>query len=442
MTKAHVRFQAKKVGYALAIPQRDTLLEEIDGYNKTLEELLAANDRIAQLSQQTSGRNFKPRIPKPLLQFWRHADKIFSLLADAWRCQCKSLHCAKLWLKQRTTAAVDMRLVLRFCHGTQRCIHIKLADDCAPLGSTRAPGVPMRLPLRPISQGANTPTISVQRTQATHVMSGHTCGATITRTATRVSIAGMPATQQSASVTVAKDLVREGLCETVHCGPQPARDDCYGYLIDLDSDRQYSVTNANDPQFVSATDAITLSSVLRSQPSSTTLNRMQRYSIAATVVSSVVQLESTPWACRWEAEMVHLPKSASPSPSQDLAADHPYILTDFGASKPPSDDTFKALGIVLLELCFGKPLDDHPLWQNPGFAAARTSPMMRYFVATQWMDDVVGEAGEQYSHALKWCFQQAPASIANEKWRADFAQSVAWPLQECFESMQPRQSGP
>jgi len=64
--------------------------------------------------------------------------------------------------------------------------------------------------------------------------------------------------------------------------------------------------------------------------------------------------------------------------------------------------------------------------------------MMRHFVATEWMKDVCGEAGEQYASAIKWCFQQAPSLAAGEKWRVDFAQAVAWPLQECLESMQPR----
>jgi len=442
MARAHAKFQAKKVAYALAIPQRDTLLEEIDSYNKTLEELLTANDRIAQLSQQTSGRTFKPRIPKPLLQFWKHADRIFSLLADAWKCQCKDLHCAKLWLKQRTTAAVDMNLVLKFCHGTQRCVHIKLAEDCALVDSTQTLAVPMRLPPRPIGQGPNTPAIMVQRTQATQIINGHSCGATITRTATRVSYTGVCAQPQPVPQgAAAKDLATNGLCETIHCGSRTP-DDCYGFLVDHDSDRQYSVSNTSDLDTVSAADATTLFKVLETQANSTTLTRMQRYSIAATLVSSVVQLESTPWACNWDAEKVHFPRKAATSPSQDLVADYPYILTDFGASSRPSGvDTFKALGIVLLELCFGKPLDAHPLWQNPGFAAAKTNPMMRHFVATQWMDDVIGEAGENYANALKWCFQQAPASMVDDKWRADFAQSVAWPLQECFESMQPRNSG-
>lgn len=435
MARAHARFQAKKLVYTLAIPQRETLIEEIERYNRTLEETLVANDRIAQLSQQTSPRAPKSRIPKPLLQFWKHADKIFSLLANAWRCQCKGLHCAKLWLKQRTTAAVDMRLVLKFCHGTQRCVNIELADNDTTVWSGQTPGVPVRLPLRPISQGPNTPAVVVQRTQTAQIVSGHACGATITRTATRVSYAGVSALQQHAGMPALKDLVADGLCETVHCGSQG---DCYGLLVDHDSDRQYSVSNTSDLNTVSAADATTLSSVLSRQISGSTLNRMQRYSIAATLVSSVVQLESTPWAPRWEADKVHFPKSDPAIPSQVLMADRPYILTDFGTSKPPRDDRFKALGIVLLELCFGKPLDDHPLWQNPGFAAAKTNPMMRHFVATEWMKDVVGEAGEQYANALKWCFQQAPASTADEKWRADFAQSVAWPLQECFESMQPR----
>jgi hypothetical protein len=67
----------------------------------------------------------------------------------------------------------------------------------------------------------------------------------------------------------------------------------------------------------------------------------------------------------------------------------------------------------------------------------KTNPLIRQFVVSEWLKDVEGEAGEQYANAVRFCLQQAPTSLKDEKWRVDFAQSVVWPLQQCHESMQP-----
>lgn len=87
------------------------------------------------------------------------------------------------------------------------------------------------------------------------------------------------------------------------------------------------------------------------------------------------------------------------------------------------------------------PLDQHELWQQAGFSAAMTNPMMRHFVAFEWSKDVEGEAGEQYASAVRFCLHQGPAVLQDEKWRTEFAQAVVWPLQQCYESMQPSKRG-
>ena len=67
--------------------------------------------------------------------------------------------------------------------------------------------------------------------------------------------------------------------------------------------------------------------------------------------------------------------------------------------------------------------------------------MMRHFVACEWSKDVEGEAGEQYASAVRFCLHQGPAVLQDEKWRTEFAQTVVWPLQQCYENMQPSRRG-
>jgi hypothetical protein len=69
MSRSYATLQAKKVAYAFTIPQRESLLEEIESFNAKLENVLVANDRISGLTRQTATTPSKPRIPKALLQF-------------------------------------------------------------------------------------------------------------------------------------------------------------------------------------------------------------------------------------------------------------------------------------------------------------------------------------------------------------------------------------
>jgi len=360
---------------------------------------------------------------------------MFKLLSEAWKCQCKGLHCAKLWLKQRISATVDMELMLQFCHGARKCVHMQLADDAFPgCGSNSA--VSIRLPLRPISQQHGTPSITVQHANSLAKASANSGSVTVTRVSSRVSWASslqQPQQQQQASTPPnIRDLSAQDLCDAIKVADNTVGvGECYGHLIDRSTDRCYTFSNISGPSsaMLAASDAKLCDILDGSVP--VVLTRMQRYSIAATLASSLLQLETTPWAQNWESRDVHFAHDTV------LEYDHPFFLARLDATPTTKDDSFKALGTLLLELCFGIPLDQHVLWQQPAFAMAKTNPMMRHFVAHEWLKDVEGEAGEQYANAVKFCLQQAPTSLKDEKWRVDFAQSVVWPLQQCHESMQP-----
>jgi len=433
MYRSYASLQAKKIAYAFTIPQRDALLEELDSFNARLESVLVANDRISGLTRQSVSKPTKPRIPKSLLQFWRHADCMFKLLSEAWTCQCKSLHCARLWLKQRIVATVDMKVMLQFCHGARKCVHIQLADDQLP-GSGSSSAVSIRLPLRPIAQQHNLPSITVQQTSSFAKASANSSCVTVTQTSSRVSWASghQQQNQQGTALPLIRDLGAHDLCDTIKVADSSIGvGGCYGRLTDHSTDRCYTVSNLSDQSTsISAASDVKLCDILDGG-TPVVLTRMQRYSIAATLASSLLQLETTPWAQTWESRDVHFAHDTT------LEYDKPFFLSRLDATSTAKDDSFKALGTLLLELCFGKPLDQHILWDQPAFAMAKSNPMMRHFVAHEWLKDVEGEAGEQYANAVRFCLQQAPTSLKDDKWRADFAQSVVWPLQQCHESMQP-----
>ena len=433
MHLSYASLQAKKIAYAFTIPQRETLLEELDSFNARLESLLVANDRISGLTRQSVSKPTKPRIHKSLLQFWRHADCMFKLLSEAWTCQCKSIHCAKLWLKQRIVATADMKVMLQFCHGARKCVHIQLADDQLP-GSGTNSAVSIRLPLRHIGQQHGVPSIAVQQTSTFAKSSASSSSVTVTRVSSKVSWASGHQQQHQQAMTLPsiRDLSAHDLCDTIKAADNIIGvGECYGSLTDHSTDRCYTVSNDSEPSAPSSTTSDAKLCDILDGSTPVVLTRMQRYSIAATLASSLLQLETTPWAQTWESRDVHFAHDTV------LEYDRPFFLSRLDAKCATKDDSFKALGTLLLELCFGKPLDQHVLWDQPGFAMAKTNPIMRGFVALDWLKDVEGEAGEQYANAVRYCLQEAPTSLKDEKWRIDFAQSVVWPLQQCHESMQP-----
>lgn len=434
MSRSFATLQAKKVAYAFTIPQREALLEEIESFNAKLENVLVANDRISGLTRQTvSIAHSKPRIPKSLLQFWRHAESMFMLLSQAWTCQCKGLHCARLWLKQRLRETADMKVTLQFCHDTRRSVHLRLADGPTYSPMCKNPSAPLRLPLRPISQQFAVPSITVQSTHTAMKNSSSATTVTVSRTDSRVSWAsGVHQQQQQAVLSPSIDLSARNLCETMQTTVGVG--ECYGGLTDIASDRYYTVSALDSPSHTAST--VTLANVIDGS-TSITLTRIQRYSIAATLASSLLQLESTSWSKGWTADDVHFAHDPNAGPGTPLEYDNPFFLAHFGPSAATIDDRFKSLGTLLLELCFGRLLDQHDLWKQPGFSMAKTNPMMRHFVACEWSKDVEGEAGEQYANAVRFCLHQGPAVLKDDRWRMDFAQAAVWPLQQCYESMQP-----
>lgn len=96
----------------------------------------------------------------------------------------------------------------------------------------------------------------------------------------------------------------------------------------------------------------------------------------------------------------------------------PCILTRFdtvpNTQLNRKDRSFTTLGIVLLELRFGKRLEDHRLWLNPLYTPDIADPMIRQTVACVWLEDVHGEAGEDYARAVDWMLRQAPSVLKGE----------------------------
>ena len=135
-------------------------------------------------------------------------------------------------------------------------------------------------------------------------------------------------------------------------------------------------------------------------PSMTQKTRLQ---LAATLASTALQLQMTPWlSSKWSAKDVLF---------HDCIPEHPYVTKSFSkdSSQPeqPNADTTSPvgmfrnesifnLGVLLLELTLGKPLDCFKSPQDPQI-------FTDYFIARRLAETLAEEASFGYADAVKAC---------------------------------------
>lgn len=182
-------------------------------------------------------------------------------------------------------------------------------------------------------------------------------------------------------------------------------------------------------------DALTLDHILSSNFEGR-LNRRQRYSISLLLASSVAQLQFTPWLRTGltKEDVLFFPcendvccvSYHEPFIRQGFPLDHAAT-----SNTEANDCNFSSLGILLLELCFGQRLEDHPLRKKYPAGTGDAKQAFNLMAALKWSQSVVDEGGNDYASAVKWCF--TGASNANGSWREEIIKNVIRPLEKCQE---------
>lgn len=92
---------------------RNELIRNIHRKLEILERILEGSEEIIKVGP-TSKDALSPRVVNNLVGYWRHADRIYTLLVSSWGCLCKQNHCAHLWLQHRTSPSFDLRMLILF----------------------------------------------------------------------------------------------------------------------------------------------------------------------------------------------------------------------------------------------------------------------------------------------------------------------------------------
>lgn len=147
----------------------------------------------------------------------------------------------------------------------------------------------------------------------------------------------------------------------------------------------------------------------------TSFTRDNRLRLAVTLASSVLQLHQTPWLEEsWANDKVYFIQNAD-----GVLYDNPFVCRDFKqqdvavlaprvtamAGKIIRNQTLFALGVILIELWYGKPLIElrRPEDSPEGQEDAAMSVVTAWTTADRLVEELYSDAGAKYGDAVRRC---------------------------------------
>ena len=183
-----------------------------------------------------------------------------------------------------------------------------------------------------------------------------------------------------------------------------------------------------------------------------TLTRRERYKIAAMLASSFLQFHATPWLRKdWSKKDILFLEAEGNDARRPMIVERPYVARDYksipssgdgtveggtpleGSFDDPSDSLFR-LGVILLELCFGQALEDHPRRHEYFGPEGQINDFTDRITACKWAEDVLGEGGFEFHNAIQRCLKYAwgprDADFVSDDFKNDIYVDVIQPLDE------------
>lgn len=214
----------------------------------------------------------------------------------------------------------------------------------------------------------------------------------------------------------------------------------YGYLVQ--NDCRYHVFNISRLKG-EIVRSVTLDQVLRGD-FSPPLTRSQRYNLSLILASTFLQLLDSPWLSVFPKRSDIIFFSSTNEGAPFFRLDQPHISHNFRPLSaqntfPSSEnmysftDALDHLGILLLELCFGKIMEDQSYRKKlPVGANDQEKNGFDILAARDWQCHVNEEAGGDYAEAVSWCLGGNRITPL-ERWRQEMLRRVIQPLHRCRE---------
>ncbi|XXH01471.1 hypothetical protein Hte_007831 [Hypoxylon texense] len=419
MTKTGIEYQAYKVKFSNGESTRNDLFEELNSLNKRLNQLLSISDKEAQLIQERQASAVTSAIDSAICNFWKNANRLFEALTAAWRCSCQCQHSTRLLLQHRDTKMPEFNVFFarsedsrwriqetKISENDETISTLVKSDTKSVICATRGLFEPARSVIPPTKSAMKSKTMVMNRA------------------ASSVALLTYPPPLSPPTIKPIANLCLSLAGNNTPCYGFLPHDDCRYYV--------YRVPQQGNETF----DSVTLDQVFRGQVSKPP-NRRQRLALSFILSSSFLQLLDTPWlTVSWAKSDIMF--MSDPSEPGVYALDRPHLYRDLAekeCQKRTDENLTKSLrqlGIVLLELCFGKLLEDQLCRKMlTSVNDENTKSALDLAAALNWLHEVEGEAGADYAAAVEWCLSARRPS----RWRNEMLRKVVKPLEGCHQCL-------
>ncbi|KAL1626536.1 hypothetical protein SLS54_002698 [Diplodia seriata] len=211
---------------------------------------------------------------------------------------------------------------------------------------------------------------------------------------------------------------------------------CIGFSMENGRLRGAYPVPLNGLRYSRMAETVTLEDILK-DGAKIRLSKKDRYSLAVTVASSILQLHASPWiGDNWSKRDIMFYHTISSHRSIDIENPHvsqklmplPGSVQPIGFSS--KNTTLLALGIILLELYFGKPCEQQMpenLYMGPDKSLALLCTAHRWYETDQ--EDLSAAFQSAIAHCLR-CFADPSGSLQDSDFLQAAMEQIVLPLQD------------
>ncbi|KAH7324281.1 hypothetical protein B0I35DRAFT_475541 [Stachybotrys elegans] len=440
--KSRINYEAFRVKFSFNESVRNELFDQLKECNTRLEQLLKTSDKMAALQHTEEPVPAKRTHSLEVIfkKAWKHSALLFSALQKAWQCPCRKHHVAHLRLEHRTMSDMRFELLLSSAPNAAKTApewlwkEIEYANLPGCAGSKGIWSAPSKSgqsdPVGSFEQSLEQSLVLTEAGRERQSSVSSIPSITITQEIVKKKVTF--ASSENADLNLEIDVMIDpsiNLCRLL----SENEDHCFG-IVGYE-DQTYHLHPFSQINPANTYKPISLDFIL-SEEFVGYMSRRQRYSIALLLASSVAQLRFTPWI---KTNLTKHDVLFFPRETDDMGDIHyePFIRQSFDTAKTrvrsseAESCNFYSLGIILLELCFGRRLEDHPMRKKHPAGTGEEKMAFDLMVALKWSCSVRDEGGDDYAAAVKWCFTGANEDAGS--WRGDVIDNVIRPLERCQE---------
>ncbi|KAF2658683.1 hypothetical protein K491DRAFT_676272 [Lophiostoma macrostomum CBS 122681] len=427
--------EIKRLKFSISKSEYGDQLTSLRNYNQALTRLTKQSLELepTRAEIKTICPNYKG--------FQNYARSLYATLKAGWCCGCQG-HAVNLRLENRSKIEREEEVVQK----TPFRVVFSYISDASNSPTTTTLSLWNEVDIKCIADDARRvpPTVSHSRVMSVQrkrrqVRFDQQVQLSVDHTTSSTTAALLQTATLSTPIASTPSQIQH-LCEAIAKLQQPQRDICIGYLMDTLHQRKHGIYPLQPPGTQQHWESYSLGAVLNQTANiNRRLTRHDKLRVAVDLASSVLQLYKTPWLDeQWGKEDVLFIRR----PGAPIASlyEHPFVCRKFTsqstaiATTPASraacrvirNQTLFTLGILLIELWYGKPIEE---LQQPCDLDCQGTPGVTWCTADRLIEtEFEFEAGKRYSDAVRRCircdFDRSDMSLDNENFQKAVYQGV------------------